>query len=99
LTPTHYAAVKLHQSKAFTAERKSNGEDIADLIVLFLSQPPDVSVAGQNTEQSSLSAPASQANCGILLHVFFIYIFLPSAAVASVGRWEVETLVQAAATS
>jgi hypothetical protein len=94
LTPEQYSTVKLHYSKAFTAERNSNGKDIADQIVLFVSQSPDVSVAGQNMEQRRLSLASSQANCGVLLHVFFIYIFLPSAA--SVGRWEVETLVQTA---
>jgi hypothetical protein len=88
LTPT----VKLHQSKAFTAERNSNGEDIADLIIPFATARCLCRWSDHETKPSHCSA--SQANCGILLHVFFIYIFLPSvaaaaaAAAASVGRWE-----------
>lgn len=70
----HY---KISQSQTFTAKRNSTGEDIADLIVLFLSQPPDVSVAGQITEQSRLSAqPRKQTVAFCFMSFLFIFLCL-----------------------
>jgi hypothetical protein len=49
-------------SKRLTLARDSIG-------ALFVSQPPDVSVAGQRAEQRRLSGADSPANCGI----FYLY--------------------------